>query len=91
VKDQSEDQPSFASGGVMPARDASDDSVPAMLDNGYVIPKGRPIGDMFTTASDPDALAAANQPDVEVSVEPQAEVRFVSDGDSGAAGESSGG
>jgi hypothetical protein len=46
--------------------------------------------EMYRHGISGETLKAPGEPDVEVSAEPQAEVRFISDGDSGAAGESSG-
>lgn len=80
--------PKFAEGGYITGlKDDGDDSVPALLSPGYVIPAGSADYVTGYPAGEPEGDV---QPEVEASAEPQAEVMFITDDDAGAAGESVG-
>jgi hypothetical protein len=93
LADESERLPKFATGGVVSeSKDQGDDSVPAMLSPGEVIDNPDRAEQLGMTA-DAKRLREGrqDQPEVEASAEPQAEVVFVTDDDAGVTGESSGG
>lgn len=86
----------FAEGGVVSAGDSGEhgDSVPAILSQGYVMPRER-LDEILGAAKvdEPNKPAEIIHdeppvPEVEVSAEPQADVQFIESGDTGVAGES---
>jgi hypothetical protein len=89
LAEEAERLPKFATGGVVSGpKDDGDDSIPAMLSPGEDFVSADRAEQLGMTA---DARRLREQPEVEASAEPQAEVRFITDNDAGMAGESSGG